>query len=823
MVLTAPRSERRAEPGDRVVAVDIRDPDGSVAWYLDRSAAMASEVSRLRADGDRPTLIEFTDFEAPAWHALLNRSSLGLGSIPIAVRIHGPVEAITDAVGVRPPPLDVLSEMERLVFRMADVVIAPSPSVAAWAAERYGIGLDRLVVGPPPMTSVPGHVWNPRPEPHFVFYGRLAEAKGPHDLLASVVPVLRSHPAATLSLIGPDGWSLIEDRPMSELLRSLIPEDLTERIILEGRLPRDEAIGRLMRAWAVVLPSRFESFCLAAHEARRAGAPVVVPDLPAFDEFEEKTGSLKYDGSTAALSELLQAIAGDRGVVEPLADRPAPPVGDPLTVYDEGLPPPRHAAEQNGLATAAGIRLAEILEPGEKRSAMDRALRRTPSAVVRVVSRVTPGFLKSRVRAKWWKEEERRRAGARSEKVKSKIAAGEFRVNGPPRISVVVPCFDQGEWVESAVLSVFEQRQSSWEVILVDDGSTDPETVQTLDELASWPRVELIRLENRGLPGARNAGISRAQGEFFVPLDADDELHPEYLSSMAEALESNPDAGYAHCNGRYIGDLNGYWITRPYNPYQLLLSNSVLGCALVRRSAWEAVEGYDETMTDGHEDWEFWIKLLEAGWDQVKLPTPLFRYRIHGHTMSVDALAHLEEARRSIVSRHPDLFSGEAMKALKAEWYPWVTVICADQGRVLSQEFDDYEVLLVDEEESSILRAVSKSRGKFVVDWRLIVEPRGEELGRIAHALEADPGAEAVVSEGVPIAWRKWVLHDPAADPNTTISLDIRTRSQARPSLSRGMCPLPGWTVPANLPEPDLEVIRQRPEEEGQLPGWASF
>ena len=163
----------------------------------------------------------------------------------------------------------------------------------------------------------------------------------------------------------------------------------------------------------------------------------------------------------------------------------------------------------------------------------------------------------------------------------------------------------------------------------------------------------MLRQENRGLSGARNAGMQLAQGRFLVPLDADDEIAPEFLEVLHSALEGRPDAAYAHCWSELYGDEEATWVARPFNPYQLALSNSVVGCVLLRAEAWKQVGGYDETMRNGNEDWDFWLRLLEVGWNQVQVRRPLFRYRRHGVSMSVTTEARFEAAREEIARRHP--------------------------------------------------------------------------------------------------------------------------------------------------------------------------
>ena len=236
-------------------------------------------------------------------------------------------------------------------------------------------------------------------------------------------------------------------------------------------------------------------------------------------------------------------------------------------------------------------------------------VRALPGWGARLAVRVVPRSLKDRFRAAadWRVEAERRAGQQRRRAVEGRITAGAFPELVDPEVTIVIPCFNQGAFIDDALMSVFEQTFTSFEIIVVDDGSTDPDTIAHLDRL-DWPRTRLVRQENQGLPGARNAGMRLAEGRFLVPLDADDEIAPEFLEVLRSAVEERPDAAYAHCWSELYGDEEATWVARPFNPYLLALSNSVVGCVLMRTEAWKQVGGYDETMIHGNEDWDMWLR-----------------------------------------------------------------------------------------------------------------------------------------------------------------------------------------------------------------------
>lgn len=196
-----------------------------------------------------------------------------------------------------------------------------------------------------------------------------------------------------------------------------------------------------------------------------------------------------------------------------------------------------------------------------------------------------------------------------------------------PRVSVIIPCYNLGSYLPEAIGSVLAQSLVETEIVVVDDGSTDRETRQILDT-ACWSRTTIVRTANRGVSAARNTGISIARGEYILPLDADDMIAPTYLEKASVVLDRETEAGIVYCEAELFGALQGPWRISEFSLPHMLLDNLIFSSALFRRRDWEAVGGYCEQMRIGWEDWDFWLRLLEMGRQAVRLPEPLFAYRI---------------------------------------------------------------------------------------------------------------------------------------------------------------------------------------------------
>src|SRR4051794_26556212 len=203
----------------------------------------------------------------------------------------------------------------------------------------------------------------------------------------------------------------------------------------------------------------------------------------------------------------------------------------------------------------------------------------------------------------------------------------------PPRISVLMPCFNHGQFIGEAIASVLAQTVQDFEIVVVDDGSTDVETRETLSRLNS-PRTTVLTTANRGLPAARNWAAQHASGECFCALDADDKLAPTWFEAALRVLDAHPEVAFVSHWLETFGDEHWTWKPERCDLPSLLARNAVNGAALVRRNAFEAVGGYDESMREGCEDWDFWLRLVEHGFDGTIIPEVLFHYRRRADSMS---------------------------------------------------------------------------------------------------------------------------------------------------------------------------------------------
>jgi glycosyltransferase involved in cell wall biosynthesis len=159
-------------------------------------------------------------------------------------------------------------------------------------------------------------------------------------------------------------------------------------------------------------------------------------------------------------------------------------------------------------------------------------------------------------------------------------------------ITVVIPCFNHGRFVLESVARALGQGGGQPQVIVVDDGSTDEETIKALNEVPAG--VEVIRQQNAGVAAARNAGFENSDSELLLMVDADDRLTTDALDVLRPPLEANPDVGYCYGLMKLIGAWSGVLRFPDFDPY-ILLHRSIAGAqlGLVRRRCWEDAGGFD--------------------------------------------------------------------------------------------------------------------------------------------------------------------------------------------------------------------------------------
>lgn len=220
-------------------------------------------------------------------------------------------------------------------------------------------------------------------------------------------------------------------------------------------------------------------------------------------------------------------------------------------------------------------------------------------------------------------------------------------------VSVIIPAYNQGHYLGECVQSVLNQTYPDFEIIIVNDGSTD-NTHQVAKSFTD-PRIKYIYQENRGLSGARNTGIRNSIGTYITYLDSDDLFLPHKLELLTDKLIQNPELGFVAGQAILIneqGDELGQKFNNPPpdNPSDLLLHNPFhVGSVLLDREWQEKVGFFDESLRS-YEDWDMWLRLAKAGCKMGWVAEPVSLYRFHSDQMTRDG-AQMTKATFAVLEK----------------------------------------------------------------------------------------------------------------------------------------------------------------------------
>lgn len=229
-------------------------------------------------------------------------------------------------------------------------------------------------------------------------------------------------------------------------------------------------------------------------------------------------------------------------------------------------------------------------------------------------------------------------------------------------VSVIIPCYNYAHYLPEAVTSVINQTLQNFEIIIVNDGSTDNtiEIATKLIEFYNQYSIMLINQPNSGHPAhSRNRGITEASGTYILPLDADDKLHPLCLELLVKALDKDTSCSISYCDTVRFGDENLSYANPNWDPVLLLSHNYLNYCSLYTKNLWETTGGYKEC---GYEDWEFWINAVEHGFNAVRIPQELFYYRVKNTGKLLTDQEHDHENIATLMIMHSKLFTSEQIE-----------------------------------------------------------------------------------------------------------------------------------------------------------------
>ena len=551
-------------------------------------------------------VIEFPDYKGFGYVTLKHRRLRGkFLQTHFVVRIHG-VTSIwnqIDGVDIHSRERLQLYQMERYSLTESDSWTLPSQALADQYAEKLGVSYHRLNIVTPIFKKLadPGVYWQGRsesPVKRIVFYGKQQHVKGLDLFVQAAVSILETSnpdsPEYEFLIIGqdtPSQWGV--KGTYGDGIRKLIPEVYRERFHFLGRIDMATLPEVVKGCECAVIPSRMETFCLAAHELNWLGIPLVLNRIPAFIEyFEDEESCLYFNGNPGELSEKILRIAEDASVREQLRSG-----NNAKAIADRSIATNREIYHKL-------LRISE--EQVEPLPQCEQSL-----------------------------------------------------------VSIVVPYYnDMRLYVDETISSIEALDYLHKEVLLVNDGSSDPEANTKFEALrqqfAGREDYTFIVKENGGLGSARNMGIARAKGKYILPLDSDDLVESAFLTETVRALELRPELDAASTYVSFFRDGASPSVqidyVIPYDLDDLLIfaeNRAGVACSLFRREVFDRYP-YSEDLP-AFEDWDLWMQLAETGRKVEVVPVLLYRYRRReGSMVTSEGFARKAQLMHFIGDRHRD-------------------------------------------------------------------------------------------------------------------------------------------------------------------------
>lgn len=289
------------------------------------------------------------------------------------------------------------------------------------------------------------------------------------------------------------------------------------------------------------------------------------------------------------------------------------------------------------------------------------------------------------------------------------------------RVSIIIPCYNQARFVQQAVASCFAQTFSNFQVIVLDDGSTDDPRA-ALQEFLNRPNLKILRQENRGLANARNAAIAASDGAYLKLLDADDWLAPTVIAKQAALLDAHPALGFVFCDRVRVNargeTLDAGTVGAQIASWQSdLFSRLLLGgffppvSVMLTRAAFARVGNFDQTLSPC-EDLDLWLRILAHGYHAQFLAEPLVSYRLHDAGLSQDH-ARMEQQYRAVLQKTVAQFP-ERVAAALSEIAAQFHRVNGDHSALSARESDQRESLAQLARDKIILQNAADTREAYL-------------------------------------------------------------------------------------------------------------
>lgn len=633
------RKDSIGEDGIRIIRFNgDRKHLAEVLGYTARlSYAFADIVKSVILEDSKPDFIEAQDYLGIAYY-LTQYKQLGypfMDNVPILLTLHSPAFIYLDynRVPLYRFPDFWTCEMEKQAIKAADHLISPTRFLVNEIGRHMDLSDRPVSILANPFQSLTAAVDTPAHIPgKLMYYGKLSPQKGSFELMEYFANLWDEGFPYPLHIVG--GTDIVfhpEQRTMGQLIQERYrPYQDKGMLVLQGSIQPDWIKDTLQYAHLVIVPSIVDNMPYVVIEAMSLGKVVLASVQGGQSELieEGETGFLFDHRDPSSFARQLHKIL-------------ALPVEE---IQRIGAAASRKVHEQYGFDA---IR-AEKMRLLEKIKADEAAHGENP--VRRTIDRSGPS--QSHRHFPFLHQEP--------------IIPIPTIIAEEGLLSVVIPYHNMGSYIEDCLRSIFLQTYRNFEIIIIDDGSTDAASIRRLEELPPDPRVTIIRQRNKGLAFTRNHGAEIARGAYLAFLDADDKISSTYYEKAVRALEKKDNVFFAGAWVQYFGNSRNLWPTFTPQPPYALVHNPINSSSLVyKRAAYLAGGRNDKRADYGLEDYDSVISMLRNGLNGVVIPEPLFHYRVRKGSMFRRATPEkLLYSNRYIAEKNKDYYSQYATEVI---------------------------------------------------------------------------------------------------------------------------------------------------------------
>lgn len=551
------------------------------------SYEFAHIIKKFIEQEGKPDIIESQEYLGIAYY-LLQFKYLGYewcNDVPVLITMHSPSFLYMEYnhVSEYRYPNYWICEMERFCLQAADHIISPSQFMIDELSKRFSLNHSNISVVPNPykfqeqQSTIDGGN-------EIIFFGKLTVQKGIFQLLYYFKQLWDDGFQRTLILIG--GQDIVyhpEGLSMGAIVRKKYTSYIKKGLLkLEDRIEPSAIEKRLGKAEVIIIPSNNDNLPYVTAEMMSLGKIVLISEQGGHREVVENgINGFIFDHETAgSFQQQLTMILG-------------------LT-----------KERKQDISNKAKKRITEYFGYQKiyesKKQIVDLSVRQKSAK---------KGFPYIRFN--------------------QNISKIGNTLKGNKELSVVIPFYNMGPYLDETILSIKHCSHKVHEIIIVNDGSTDEKSIEKLNTYKATTGVVVIDAVNGGVGAARNIGIKAASGEYVAVLDADDIVEPDYYSIAIKILSTYENVHFVGCWTRYFENSDKLWPTFSPEPPLILYHNLINSSALVFKKESLIRAGlYDTKMPfQGFEDYATVICMLEAGYCGVTIPEPLFKYRVRENSM----------------------------------------------------------------------------------------------------------------------------------------------------------------------------------------------